>query len=121
MLTPYPTTAPKVTIRPISQRLFQFFKARSNLRWNNFFRGYIDMKIQQLQADYLRSKDHPTPTVTSNRCSKTTTKQFGNIAATWSQLKRMHFCKNVLEKRPVASFTTTRKMVAIVADRPATS
>ena len=74
MMTNYPIKFPNVTVDPIIQRLYHIFKSQGNIGWVNFFRGFITIKMEQLQEDYLRQSGNETPKLSAHRWGKSLAK-----------------------------------------------
>ena len=82
MMTCYPIKFPNVTVDPIVQRLYAIFKSQRNIGWINFFRGFITVKMGQLQEDYLRSSGIMTPVQNAARWSRALAKMLLNYYKT---------------------------------------
>ena len=70
-----------------SVAIYHIYQAQCNIGWNNFFRGYVTLKIQNMQEDYFRRERNHTPWLSARQWSKSLTSLLiNNYRTIWRHL-----------------------------------
>ena len=66
----YPLKSPPLSVDPDDIWLHRIHKSQNNIGWNNFYRGYITIHMEQMQREHLAKNGDATPFLSAQQWSR---------------------------------------------------